>query len=145
MKDDDVEHEKRRASAEKHNSMQEAERKKEKKKNLERQALEERHAKARREVIPEEYSPDEDDDDDEDSEGMAARLDRVLQGLLQSDVSSSRAETSKGPQGGDQDGRQKESNVSSSSTCRHAPFCNTLGVKLALSLIKAMHKHSHQA
>jgi len=24
-------------------------------------------------------------------------------------------------------------------------FCNTLGVKHALSLIKAMHKHSHQA
>ena len=27
----------------------------------------------------------------------------------------------------------------------HQWYCNTLGVKHALSLIKAMHKHSHQA
>jgi hypothetical protein len=62
--------------------MQDVERK-EKKKNLERQALEERHAKARCKGIPKEDSPNEDDDDDdeEDSEGIAARLDRDLQDL----------------------------------------------------------------
>jgi hypothetical protein len=74
--------------------VQDAEKKMEKMKNLERQALEERRAKARREGGAKEDSPDEDDgdddDDDEDSKGMAARLDRVLHGLPQTDVSSSR-------------------------------------------------------
>ena len=112
VKEDDVEHEKRRASAEKHKSMQDIEKKKEKRKNLERQALEEHRAKARREGEPEEDSPDEDDgdndNDDEDSKGTVARLDHVLQGLPQTDVSSSRAGASKGPQSGDRDERQKE-------------------------------------
>ena len=39
---------------------------------------------------------------------MAARLDRVLQGLLQIDVSSSRTGASKGLEGEPHDGRQKE-------------------------------------
>ena len=42
VKEDDVEHEKRCASAEKHKFVQDVVRKKEKRKNLERQALEER-------------------------------------------------------------------------------------------------------
>ena len=49
VKEDDVERKKRRASAEKHKSMQDTEKKKEKRKNLERQALEDRRAKAKRE------------------------------------------------------------------------------------------------
>ena len=63
---------------------------KRKKNNLERQALEERRAKSRCGREPKEDSPDkddenddDDDDDDDDSEGMAACLDRVLQGLPQ--------------------------------------------------------------
>jgi hypothetical protein len=48
VKEDDTDHEKRRASAEKQKSVKDAERKKEKKKNLERQALEKRRAKSRR-------------------------------------------------------------------------------------------------
>ena len=87
VKEDDVEREKRRASAEKHKSMEDTEKKKERKNNLEREALKECRAKSRHEGEPNEDSPDEDDDgdnddDDEDSEGMAARLDRALQGLL---------------------------------------------------------------
>ncbi|XP_021315163.1 caldesmon-like [Sorghum bicolor] len=46
VKEDDVEHEKRHASTEKHKSAKDAE-KKEKRKNLERQALEERQSKQR--------------------------------------------------------------------------------------------------
>ena len=57
-------------------------------------------------------SPDEDDenddDDGDDSEGMAARLDRILQNLPQTDVVPSHAGASKGPQGKPHDGRQKE-------------------------------------
>ena len=112
MKEDDTEHEKRRASTEKHKSMQDAEKKKGKRKNLERQVLEERRAKQRCGGEPKEESPDDDDgnddDDNDDPEGMAARLDRVLQGLPQTDVSSSRVEASKRPQNRDHDGRQKE-------------------------------------
>ena len=101
MKEDDAEHEKRRTSVEKHKSIKDAE-KKEKKKNLECQALEERRAKSRHEGEPEEESPDEDDsdddnEDDDDSEGMAARLDRALQGLPQIDVPSSLVGATKGP------------------------------------------------
>ena len=86
MKEDDVEHEKRRASAEKHKSMEDTEKKKERKNNLEREALKECRAKSRHEGEPKEDSPDEDDDgdnddDDEDYEGMVARLDRALQDL----------------------------------------------------------------
>ena len=61
------------------------EKKKEKKKNLERQALEKHRAKSRQRGESEEESPDEDDgndgdDDSDDSEGMAARLDKILEG-----------------------------------------------------------------
>ena len=113
MKVDDAEREKRRASVEKHKSMKDSEKKKEKRTNLKRQALEERRSKQRREGEPEEESPNEDDgddhdDDDDDSEGMAARLDRVMQGLPQTNISSSRAEASRGPHGGDRDDRQNE-------------------------------------
>jgi len=112
VKEDDVEHEKRHASTEKHKSAKDAE-KKEKRKNLERQALEERQSKQRHKGEPEEESPDEDDgddddDDDDDSEGKVARLDWVLQSLLQTNVSSSCVRASEGPQGGDLDRRQKE-------------------------------------
>jgi len=61
----------------------------------------------------EEDSPNEDDENDDDdgnddSEGMAARLDWILQDLPQTDVSTSRAGASKGPQGEPRDGCQKE-------------------------------------
>jgi len=101
VKKDDVEHEKRRASTEKHKTAQDAERRKETSKNLERQALEERWAEARREGRLEEDSTDDDDDDeDNDSEGMVACLNRILQAPPQADVSSSRAGVSKRSQGG---------------------------------------------
>ena len=59
--------------------------KKEKKNNLERQALETHRAKSRQRGKPKEESPDEDDggdgdDDSDDSEGMASRLDQILEG-----------------------------------------------------------------
>ena len=68
---------------------------------------------SRHEGEPEEESLDEDhsdndDDDDDDSEGMAARLDRALQGLPQTAVPSSCVGASKGPQGEPHDGGQKE-------------------------------------
>ena len=113
MKEYDVERKKRRASVEKHKSVQDTEKKKVKRKNLEPQSLEEHRAKVRCEGEPEEDSPDEDDGDDDDddddhSKGMVTRLDRALQGLPQTNVSSSCAEGSKGPQGRDCDGCQNE-------------------------------------
>ena len=85
MKEGDVDRERRRASAEKQKSAKDMEKKKEKKKNLEWQALEKHHANSRREGEFEEDSLDEDegnegDDDSDDSEGMAARLDKILEG-----------------------------------------------------------------
>ena len=75
----------------------------EKKKNLDRQALEARRAKSRQRGEPEEESPSDDVDDDEDSddsEGMASRLDRILEGLPRGDVDTPRTETPKeGPCG----------------------------------------------
>ena len=58
-------------------------------------------------------SPDEDDesddgDDDDDSEGMAARLDRILEDPPRTDVDTPHAGASKGPPAGPRDGRQKE-------------------------------------
>ena len=87
--------------------------------------LEERRAKQRHEGESEEESPDEDDgdDDDDDSEGMATRLDRVLQGLPQTDISSLRVEASKGPQGGGHIERQKE--ASARSSCADTPPATT--------------------
>jgi len=61
VKEDDVDRDKRRESAEKQKSAKDLEKKNEKKKNLERQALETRRAKSRQRGEPEEDSPDEDD------------------------------------------------------------------------------------
>ena len=76
---------------EKQKSAKDLEKKKEKKKNLERQALEKCRAKSRQRGESVEESPDEDDgndrdDDSDDSEGMAARLDKILEGPPQADV-----------------------------------------------------------
>jgi hypothetical protein len=75
----------------------------EKKKNLDRQALEVRRAKSRQRGEPEEESPNDDDDDDEssdDSEGMASRLDRILEGPPRDDVDAPRTEApEEGPSG----------------------------------------------
>jgi len=83
VKEDDVDLERRRESAEKQKSVKDLEKKKEKKKNLERQALEKHRVKSRQKGESEQDSPDEDDgnegdDDSDDSVGMAARLDRIL-------------------------------------------------------------------
>ena len=80
-----MDRDKRRESAEKLKSVKDLDKKGEKKKNLARQALETRRAKARQMGEPEEESPDEDDggdgdDDSDNSEGMASRLDRILEG-----------------------------------------------------------------
>ena len=85
VKEDGVDRERRRESAEKQKSVKDLEKKKEKKKNLERQALKKRRARSRQKGESEEDSPEEDDgnegdDDGNDSEGMAARLDRILEG-----------------------------------------------------------------
>ena len=79
--------------------------KKEKKKNIERQALETRRAKSRQRGEPEEESPNEDDsgdgdDDSDDSEGMASRLDRILEGSPRTDVDVPRTGAPKGVQAG---------------------------------------------
>ena len=72
----------------------------EKKKNLDRQALEARRAKSRQRGEPEEESPNDDDDDDDsdDSEGMASRLDRILEGPPRGDVDAPRTEVPTGVQ-----------------------------------------------
>ena len=87
VKEDEVDRDKRRESAEKQKSALDLKKKKEKKKNLERQALETRRSKSRQRGEPEEESPDEDDcgdndDDSDDSEGMASRLDRISRPTL---------------------------------------------------------------
>ncbi|XP_021309111.1 uncharacterized protein DDB_G0284459-like [Sorghum bicolor] len=84
VKEDDVDRDKRRESAEKLKSVKDLEKKKEKKKNLTRQALETRRVKSRQRGEPEEESPNEDDgadgdDDSDDSKGMVSRLDRILE------------------------------------------------------------------
>ena len=99
---------------EKQKSTKDLEKKKEKKKNLERQALEKRRAKSRQKGESEEDSPDEDDgnegdDDNNDSEGMAARLDRILEGSSRADVDVSRAGAPKRTSGSPHDGQQRES------------------------------------
>ena len=86
-----MDRDKRRESAEKLKSVKDLEKKGEKKKNLARQALETCRAKSRQRVEPKEESPDEDDggdgdDDSDDSEGMASRLDRILEGPPRGDV-----------------------------------------------------------
>ena len=84
--------------AEKLKSAKDSAKKGEKKKNLDRQALEARRAKSRQRGEPEEESPSDDDDDDEDSgdsEGMASRLDRILEGPPRGDVDVPQTETPK--------------------------------------------------
>ncbi|XP_021309156.1 RNA polymerase II degradation factor 1-like [Sorghum bicolor] len=87
VKEGEVDRNKRRESAEKQKSALDLKKKNEKKKkNLERQALEARRSKSRQRGEPEEESPDEDDgsdgdDNSDDFEGMASRLDRILEGL----------------------------------------------------------------
>ena len=98
MKEDEVDRDRRRQSAEKLKSAKDSAKKGEKKKNLDRQAFEARRAKSRQRGEPEEESPSDDDDDDEDSddsEGMASRLDRILEGPPRGDVDVPRTETPK--------------------------------------------------
>jgi len=103
VKEDEVDRDRRRQSAEKLKSAKDFAKKGEKKKNLDRQALEARRAKSRQRGEPEEESPSDDDDDDEgsdDSEGMASLLDRILEGLPRGDVDAPRTETPKEGPGG---------------------------------------------
>ena len=104
MREDEVDRDARRRSAEKSKSVKDSKKKGEKKKNLDRQALEARRSKSRQRGEPEEESPSEKDDDDdedsEDSEGMASRLDRILGGPSQGDVDAPRAEAPTGGPGG---------------------------------------------
>ena len=88
--------------------------KNEKKKNLERQALETRRSKSRKRGEPEEESPneddgDDDDDDSDDSEGMASRLDRILEGPPRTDVDAPRTGAPKGERSGSLERQQRES------------------------------------
>jgi len=103
VKEDVVDRDRRRQSAEKLKSAKDSAKKGEKKKNLDCQALEARRAKSRQRGEPEEESPSNDDDDDEDSddsEGMASRLDRILEGPPRGDVDVPWTETPKeGPSG----------------------------------------------
>ena len=119
MKEDDVDRDKRHESAEKQKSTKDLENKKEKKKNLERQALEKRRAKSRQRGESEEESPDEDDGNDgdgdsDDSEGMAARLDKILEGPPQADVDVAQMGDPKKASGIPHDGQRRESSPSRS-------------------------------
>ena len=100
-------------SIEKSKSAKDLEKKGEKMKNLARQALEARRAKTRQRGEPEEESPDEDDggddDDSDDSEGMASRLDRILEGPPQTSVDVPRMGVPKGAPSGSREGQQRES------------------------------------
>jgi len=86
-------------SAKKQKSAKDSAKKGDKKKNLDCQALEARRSKSRQRGEPEEESPSDDDGDDDedndDSEGMASRLDRILEGPPRGDVDAPRMETSK--------------------------------------------------
>ena len=109
-----MDRDKRRESVEKPKSAKDLEKKKEKKKNLARQALETRRAKSRQRGEPEEESPDEDDgadgdDDSDDSEGMASRLDRILEGPPQTSVDASQTGVPKEAPSGPRESQQRES------------------------------------
>ena len=113
VKEDEVNRDKRRESAEKQKSAVDLKKKKEKKKNLERQALDMRRGKSRQRGEREEESPDEDDggdgdDDSDDSEGMASRLDRILEGPPPTGVDVPRTEVPKGAPSGSRESRQRE-------------------------------------
>ena len=104
VKEDKVDRDKQRQSVEKQKFVKDLE-KKEKKKNLDHQSLEARRAKSRQRGEPEEESPSEDDggdgDDDSDNiEGMASRLDRILEGPPSSDVDAPRTGAPKEGPGG---------------------------------------------
>jgi len=91
VKEDEVDRDTRRQFAEKQKSVKDSVKKGEKKKNLDRQALEARRAKSRQRDEPGEESPSEDDggdgdDDSDDSEGMASRLDWILEDQPRGDV-----------------------------------------------------------
>jgi len=95
VKEDEVDRDKRRESAEKQKSALDLKKKNEKKKNLERQVLETHRAKYRQRGEPEEESPDEDDggdgdNDTDDSEGMASYLDTILEGPPRADADAPR-------------------------------------------------------
>ena len=116
VKEDEVDRDKRRESAEKQKSAKDLEKKKERKKNLEQQALETRRAKSRQRGEPEEDSPDEDDgnegdDGSDDSEGMAGRLDGILEGPPQADVVIPQTGAPKGASSGSRDGQRGESSL----------------------------------
>ena len=113
MKEDEVDRDKRRESAEKQKSALDLKKNKEKKKNLERQALETRRAKSRQRGEPEEESPDEDDgcdgdDDSDDSEGMASRLDRILMGPPRANADAPQTGAPKEGPSGSLEGQQRE-------------------------------------
>ena len=119
MKEDDVDLDRRRESAEKQKSAKDLEKKKEKEKNLEQQALEKRRAKSRQRGESEEESPDEDDGNDgdgdsDDSEGMAARLDKILEGPPQADVDVAQTGAPKRAAGGSRDSQRRGSSPSRS-------------------------------
>jgi len=103
VKEDEVDCDRRRQSAEKLKSAKDSARKGEKKKNLDRQALDARRAKSRQRGEPEKESSSEDDDDDEgsdDSEGMASRLERILEGPPRGDFDVPQTEAPmEGPNG----------------------------------------------
>jgi hypothetical protein len=105
VKEDEVDRDKRRQSVEKLKSTKDSEKKGKRKKNLDRQVLEARRAKSRQRGEPEEESPSEDDggngdDDSDDSEGMASRLDRILEGPPRGDVDAPRMGAPKEGPGG---------------------------------------------
>jgi len=111
---DEVDCDKRRQSAEKQKSAKDSKKKEEKKKNLDRPALEARRARSRQREEPEEESPNEDDggdsdDSSDDSEGMASRLDRILEGPPQADADVPRTGAPKEGPGGSLEGQQRES------------------------------------
>ena len=105
VKEDEVDRDKRRQSAEKLKSVKDSEMKEKKKNILDRQSLEARRAKSRQRGEPEEESPSEDDggdgdDDSDDSEGMESCLDRILEGPPRGDVDTPRTGTPKEGPGG---------------------------------------------
>jgi len=117
--EDDVDRDRRCESMEKQKTAKDLEKKKEKKKNLERQAVEKRCAKSRQRWESEEESPDEDDggdgdSDSDDSEGMAARLDKILEGPPQADTNVPQTGAPKRASGGSRDGQWRQSLLSRS-------------------------------
>ena len=107
-----MDRDRRRESVEKLKFARDLEKKKEKKKNLTRQALETRRVKSRKMGEPEEESPDEDDggdgdDDSDDSEGMASRLDRIIEGPPQTGVDIPRTGVPKGAPSGPRESQQR--------------------------------------